>query len=484
MRFQNRTIRAVSLAILLSFVALIFMTADQRYVAAPGLACIVMVLWLWTSLWDRDRKIPFYDAGMFCGLATLIYTVYPLFNYWMGGLQFGPLSDFRLESHHILPNELGIFYLRHVLYLFCFVAFYSIFRDRGNVKTGNVPNPSRSRRDVILIIFLLLIAYFFLLQVIKGVNYNSSYEPEAYANRTAALFGLPLILLQISSKLWGILFLFKIGLLFIVVRQYEKIGWRIFLFVWIAAEFIQALAVRGARTGFILFLIATALLYHRLVKPLTMKFLFFSGTILLVLFFFLGLYRSYYTFEEMRGELSQGSDYFTMRNEFQTLLGTAYDVQQRKEAGAYLPWYLYINDFISILPPQQFVPFEKVPASEWYLREVGLSGTGVGLMWGVISQSIIGLDWLELAIRGAILGFILARFHRWYIKRQSGFLETVFYTFICLKVYYTFRDTTFSLLANIVWEIIPFYIVLRIWEIIPSRKVGHPPDRRIALPAP
>ena len=146
-----------------------------------------------------------------------------------------------------------------------------------------------------------------------------------------------------------------------------------------------------------------------------------------------------------------------------------------------MPWYLYINDLITILPPRQFMPFEKVAASEWYLREIGLSGTGLGLMWGVISQSIVGLDWLELGLRGAILGYILARLHCWYLKHQSGFLETLLYIFFCLKVYYTFRDTTFSLLANLVWEVIPFYILLRIGVAILSRKVDDQPGHRIAM---
>jgi len=46
MRIKNRTTPVVLLA-------LAFMTADQRYVAVPGLACVVMVLWLWMTLWDR-----------------------------------------------------------------------------------------------------------------------------------------------------------------------------------------------------------------------------------------------------------------------------------------------------------------------------------------------------------------------------------------------------------------------------------------------
>ena len=482
MRINNKATLSVSISILLGAFALAFMTADELYVAAPGLACVVLVLWLWMTLWDRDHKIPFFDVGIFCALATLVYTVYPLMNYWVDGLQFGFLSDFRLQSYRISPAELGFFHLRHVLYLFSFVVFYSVFRGRGTIVVVNVSTPSQSTRHVIVLFFLLLTGYFFLLQLTTGVDFNTSYEPEAFVNYMAALGGLPLVLLQISVKLGGILFVFKLGVLFIVVSRNRQKKWRIILLVWIAAEFIQVFMIKGARTDLLLFLMAVALLYHRMIKPLTTKFLITLGAMVLAAFIFLGVYRSYFDVADMQADLSRtNAGIFSTGNEFQTLLGTAYDVHRRKEAGAYLPWYLYINDFITILPPQQLLTFEKVRASEWYLREIGLSGTGLGLMWGVISQSIVGLDWLELALRGAILGYILARLHRWYLKYQSGFLETLLYMFFCLKVYCTFRDTTFSLLANLVWEVIPFYILLRIGVAILSRNVGDQPGHRIAM---
>jgi len=232
----------------------------------------------------------------------------------------------------------------------------------------------------------------------------------------------------------------------------------------------------------VLLLMATALLYHRMVKPFTLKFLIISGISLFLFFIFMGLYRGYKDFGSLREDLSlANAGIFSGNNEFQALLGTAYDVFQRKMGGVVLPWYLYINDFITILPPQQLMPFEKVPASEWYLRELGISGTGQGYMWGVISQSIVGLDWIELALRGAFLGYILARFHRWYLKHQSGFLATLLYVFFCIKVYYTFRDTTFSLLANLVWEVIPFYLFLGIGVTIISHMAGHESRHRIAM---
>lgn len=486
MRKKNRAIPIVFFAVLFGSAPLTFLTADECYVAVPGLACFAIVLWLWMRLWDRDQKIPFFDVGMLCALTTLVYTVYPLVNYWVGGLQFGSLSDSRLHSYSITPFELGFFHLRHVLYLFSFVVFYSVFRGRGAIEVGNVGTPSRSTRQVILLFFLILTGYFFLLGMLTGANSSSNDNPTTYADRIAIALNvasnMPFILLQISGKLAGILFVFKIALLLIVVSRCRQQKWLIILLLWVAAEIVQTIYIKGARSDLVLFLIATALLYHRMIKPLSMKFLIASGASLFIFFILFGLYRAYIDFASLQAALSQANaGIFSGSNEFQALLGTAYDVLQRKIAGADLPWYLYINDFIRILPPQQLMPFEKVAASEWYLREIGISGTGQGLMWGVITQSIVGLDWIELALRGGILGYILARFYRWYLKHQSGFLETLTYTFFCLRVYYTFRETTFSLLSNLVWEVIPFYILLRIVVDILPRKAGDDPRYRIAM---
>lgn len=485
MRVQNRKILVVFFAIFLSASVLGFMTHDQRYVAIPGLACVVIALWLWMTLWDRDHEIPFFDIGVLCTLSTLVYTVYPLVNYWAGGLQFDFLSDSRLRSYHISSAELGFFHLRHVLYLFSFVIFYSVFRGRGNIIAGNVVPPRRSTQLVIVFIFLMLSGYFFLLGMLTDADYI---QAKTYGDRIAievyVTSNMPLLLLQISNKLRTILFIFKLSLLFIVVSQCRKKKWLIILLLWVSAEIIQTIYIKGPRTGLVLFLMAAALFYHRTIKPLSMKFLITSGISLFIFFIFYGIYRGYTDFASLQTTLSHtGANILSGSNEFQALLGTEYDVLQRKIGGANLPWYLYINDFIAILPPQQLMPFEKITASEWYLRQIGSSGTGLGFMWGVISQSIVGFDWIEIAIRGALLGYILARFHHWYLKHQTGFLVSLLYVFFCLKVYDTFRNTTFSLLTNIVWEIIPFYLLILIGRAILSIKVGNQSGHRIAIPS-
>lgn len=476
MRIQNKATITVCIAIILSALALAFMSPDEFYIATPGLACLIMAIWLWMVLWDRDRKIPFFDMGMMCAIATLVYTIYPLVNFWADGLQFGALSDGRLQAYNISPVELGLFHWRHVLYLLFFVLIYAAFRGKGTIETGNVIPPSRPMAQTIFICFLALACFFYVLQLVTGVNFNTSYETDAFTNNLNAFANMPLLLLQICTKLNGISFIFKLALLLIVINRCKQKKWLIILFIWIMAEIIQTFVIKGSRTSLVLFLISAALLYHRMIKPFSMKFLSISGAALFVFFIFMGLYRTYTDLSSLQMDLSQvGGSIFSGSNEFQALLGTAYDVLQRKAEGAVLPWYLYINDFITIMPPQQLMPFEKISASEWYLRELGISGTGQGFMWGVITQSIAGLDWLELPVRGAILGYILACLHRWYLKHQSGFLETLFYVYLCINIYYTFRDTTFSVLANIAWEFIPFYILFKAGVAVLSRNHADTP---------
>jgi hypothetical protein len=461
--FWNRSLSTLFASLFIGGIFLAVMSPDERYVAAPGFACIILILWLWMILWHRDRRIPFFDVGIFCALATLVYTIYPLVNYWIEGFQFGLLSDNRLRFYNPEPREIGLFHLRHFIYLFSFVTIYSVFRGRSEIETGKVVTPNQSGRIAIAFFFLIFSGYFWVLQFLTGVNYNTSYELEAFYANVSALADLPLLLLQISGKLWGVLFIFKLALLGIVVSRCRERRWLVVLLAWVVIEILQPFFIKGARTGMIMFLMATALFYHRLINPLAMRILIPSGILIFVIFIFLGFYRSYLDLGFSQTDLAQAeANIFSGSNEFQSLLATAYDVFQRKEAGTYLPWYLYINDFSGLLPPQQLMPFEKVSASEWYLREIDMSGMGFGFMWGVISQAIVGLDWIELAIRGGILGFILARLHQWYVNHQSGFLANLFYIYLCLRIYYTFRDTTFSILANLLWEFFPFFVLWRL----------------------
>jgi hypothetical protein len=97
---------------------------------------------------------------------------------------------------------------------------------------------------------------------------------------------------------------------------------------------------------------------------------------------------------------------------------------------------------------------EKLEPSEWYLDVRGL-GNRTGYMFGVIAQSVIGFGLWELALRGIVIGLLFAWAQRWYTRRSSRFLPTLIYVWLCVWSFYTFRASTFYLLAPIIYRLLP-----------------------------
>jgi hypothetical protein len=116
-----------------------------------------------------------------------------------------------------------------------------------------------------------------------------------------------------------------------------------------------------------------------------------------------------------------------------------------------VPWQIYVSDLYLIIP-SQLLPFEKWDPAEWYLDVIGARGTGVGFMFGVMAQAVLGLDWAELVARGALLGHVSALLHRWYVRRARRFWPTLLYLFVGIWAYYTVRATSFYLVHFVVYQ--------------------------------
>ena len=160
-----------------------------------------------------------------------------------------------------------------------------------------------------------------------------------------------------------------------------------------------------------------------------------SGSILLAAFLSYGVLRDF------DGRNPMSSDSWSTTNEFQSMFATAYDIYSMRRQPYTIPWHIYANDFIRIIP-SQFLPFEKLAIqANGILSLIGLPRhTGVGFMpiW-VISQGIIGLDWIELAIRGVVLGSLGCILHNWYKRNSNRASVTLIYLFACTWSYYTFQ---------------------------------------------
>jgi len=119
-----------------------------------------------------------------------------------------------------------------------------------------------------------------------------------------------------------------------------------------------------------------------------------------------------------------------------------------------------------MLIPGQLLPFRKIDPSLWYLEQLGLQDSQVGFMFGVLSQAILGVDWLELMVRGTVLGCVLGLIHRWYVKRSQRFEVTLLYVFLCVWSYYTVRAATFYFVYPVVYRFLPFLFIVWFGEAI------------------
>jgi hypothetical protein len=438
------------------------MLAAVAPAAVPVVSPLAAMSWIavvfLAHLYFVDRQLPVFDLGAITLLATAVYCTVPLLGFWFAGLRFTEFSYLPLYRYAPLPRDVGGFAWRHVLYLGCFALAYAVTRGRARVATGQIRALRSSAIAALFVLAALLLAYFAVLQFWFGVSYDPSYSD--LGTVVAPETVLPLILRQLSQNMFAMIVLIKACLLMCLMRRWADWRWRTTLLLWLLAEGVLTITKMGGRTWYAMLLMAAVLLYHRLVKPLPVL----RATILALVV--VGGMLVYGMARDLGGGIAsvksaEFSPWATM-NEFQALYGIAYEVQVRKAAGLLgpVPWQIHFHDLI-LLVPSQLLPFQKVDPCLGYPQT---DGVGLGCVLGVVSVSLVGLDWLELACRGLLLGVLFAAIHRWYSARQERFWPTAFYLCLCLWSYYTFRASTFYFLYFTIYRFVPMLVAVRLTQ--------------------
>lgn len=306
-------------------------------------------------------------------------------------------------------------------------------------------------------ILLLLVAYFGILELGLGVSYSRPYG-EMLAGRGLPT-ELPYMLQQLSHNLQGTVLILKQAVLVLALQHWHKARWRYGVLAWLGAEVVVSVLRMGARTEMALLVLSAVLLYHRLVRPLTLVGTVGLVGILLGGVLLIGVARGFAGGIWEPGEMNV--PFLAVTNEFQAVFATGYDLYMRKNMGSLenVPWQLYVSDLYMLIP-SQLLPFYKWDPSQWYLDVIGFREPVGGFMFGVISQAIIGFDWLELLLRGCLLGGIAASIHRWYARRASEFWITLLYLFLCVWAYYTFRASSFYIVYFVVYQFLPVVLLV------------------------
>jgi hypothetical protein len=453
----------VGLAFAGSAIGYAMATPEQRAILGPALTVANAAMIFVLVLYRRDRRLPVFEIGTLWVFVAFMYSVFPLINFWAGGMHWTLLSDNRLLTSNPDAFETGRFAWRYAAYMVPFVIVYLAVRRRAHVPHTYMTPVYRSRAVSIVTIFIACQLFLIAISRLYGFSFRASYA-DIVAGQVQTMMVLPHFLLQIVSHVYQIHFFFIQLLMAICFRRWRSLKYRVAVFVFMGWEFAQTVLIKGSRGELILLMITAVLLYHRLVRQLTLKVALTAAAGIIVIFNILGVLRF--------GEITVLQDFdvpfLAAGNEFQTVFATSYDIWLRKHEGILPapPPQLYFSD-LYFMVPQQLLPFTKVDPSAWYLDVAGIEN--VGLMFGAVSQAIIGFDWAELILRGSLLGLLCALLHRWYVRRASRFWPTMLYLFLCVWTYYSMRQSSFAVLSFVEYWFLPSFLSVELMVLLLRR---------------
>ena len=452
-----------------SVLLLLSLDTPHRTLAAPLLALINIAVVFFVILWNRDRRVPIFEVGAICVAATTIYSAYPLLAFLMAEGRWTALSDNRMQYLRPDMAALGSFAWQHVTYLSALAVVYLHVRGRMTAELLPVRRLSRSAGTVLLWLVAAILTYFAAIWILFDVSYSPSYG-DVQLGLVRTLRDLPYALQQISHNLQGVLVLLKLCGAAFLLQRWRFPASRLVFLGWLGVELAAMTFRMGARTNTMVLLMGAGLLYHRLVRPFGPTAVGAAAMAFVSAALLYGFRRD---FAGLPSEYA-GISFWSATNEFQTLLATAYELFRLRETAALqdMPWQVGASELL-MLVPSQFLPVPKIDPGEWYVNTFHAGSTG-GLMFGVIAQAAIGYGWMELIVRGAILGALFGLLHRIYVQHAQSFWVMLLYLYICLWSYYTFRASTFFFVYVVLYRFVPTMIAVRAGAGLLRRAVNAP----------
>jgi hypothetical protein len=458
--------RVLLAALLVACAVTELVAGEARAIVLPILAMLICVATYAATLYRRDGILPIFEPASFAMAATFVYGSYPLVNFIAGGLRWSPFSDNRLQQVANDPRDVAAFGWRYALYLATFVVTYLLSRGAG-VRTTAMREPSRA--TVISIVGTAFLAWALLAVVARvfGIEYSAGYA-DLTAGSVRTISSLPLFVAQITQNVASIqLLMWELIVALLLLRWRNHMGARVVLVAFLLFVAADVIVTRGSRSQLVLLLMATGIFYHRLVRPLKLVVMTVAGCGLLAGFLAFGILRD---FRDYDSAMSNHGDvtFLTAGNEFQAILGTPFDLRERLRTGqiVQVPPQIYWADLLALVP-SQLLPFEKIDPGLWYLKVAGIDNSGV--VFGLMAQVVLGLDWLELILRGMALALVLALLQRWYLRRVESFWPTMLMMYLSVWMYYTIRQSTFSFLYVVVYRFLPTMIVVEVLRLLLTR---------------
>jgi oligosaccharide repeat unit polymerase len=262
---------------------------------------------------------------------------------------------------------------------------------------------------------------------------------------------------QLLNHLSGIRYVLALTLLAAMFNRYEK--FKPVIVAWLLLVAGIMLARLGSRTELVMMVLASAMMYHALVRPLSPRIIVLMGSAGLAGFLVIGAVRS--GVADLSGLVTFNP--FRYGSEFESLFANAVHLNRVKDTAGELPWTFYLADLTALIP-QQLAPFTKIDRANWYVATFfpKYAAAGGGLAFGVVPEAIVTGGWMSALALGAALGICFARVHRFYVRHSNRFWVFVFYVWIATLSYLSFRNGTFALLVHVVYRFLPAVLLVHL----------------------
>jgi len=431
---------AIALAFLIVYFA--FLNRPSAPVVYPLATILFLAVIFYSALWWRQRDISILSLGGFAGAMVILYAVYPLLIFLLNHLTYTPLSDNRLFADQPTPDRIGSIAWSYVLYFVPFAAAYLATSGRAgrfrvqadSVRKGSVP---------------LILGLFALTQVlIYGMGLVFDLSASSYTDSFRVVQRLPQLprqLLVNAAEIQPTLVMLLLCVLFFRYRRYRFLIAAIVL--W---SIFTALRELHARSGMFVLLLMVGCLYHHFVRRFGALSIILIGILFVALSTWMGIARESSMLDVVSG--AHGT------SEFETIVANAYDLKYVRGASGILrdQPIIYFGDFISVIP-QQLLPFTKRLKADWYLNAYfpEVAASGGGMAFGVVAEAITGWGWMELIVRGALVGVVFGLIHRRFTSRPITVWQFAFYLWLLVWSYQLVRNTTFCIL---VWSEYHFFM--------------------------
>jgi oligosaccharide repeat unit polymerase len=426
-------------------------TMETIYVTVPlAVGLITTLAFFWALSCRRHGSVPF-ELGAVYLAAVALYMAYPLIGFLALQQAYTPLNDSRLYLMQPGAAEVGGVGWLYACHLASFGIVYMLVRGRLPIQKRTLRVPDTAVLVAAAGVYAVIETY----GVFVGLFFDTA--ATTYAETYLAARRLPLFVGQVLNHLSGAKFPLSLILLAALFGRYRK--YRLAIMGWLLLVAAVTAARLGSRTDLVLLLLAAAMMYHLVVRPLAPRVVAAFGVVGLSGFIALGMLRS-----AQGGSLEVTSaNPFVYASEFETLFANALHLNRVKPTIGKLPPAFYLADVAAVIP-QQLAPFTKIDRADWYVSTFfrPYSASGGGLAFGTVSEAVLSGGWVAALVFGAALGFIFAKIHRFYARHADRFWVLVFYVWVTALGYQSFRNTTFALLVLFVYRFIPAVLLVNL----------------------